>query len=74
LGLAVVKGIVTVHRGGVWVKSTGCDVDACPGSCFHVLLSVEPPVIGEEMEQRLLQIEAIGFPKSQAGGPASSNN
>ena len=74
LGLAIVKGIVMVHRGDVWVESAGCDVDACPGSCFHVLLPVEQPVVGEEMKRRLLQIEAIGFQKSQAGGPASSDN
>ncbi len=74
LGLAIVKGIVMAHRGDVWVESTGCDVDACPGSCFHVILPVEQPVIGEEMKQRLLQIEAIGFQESQAGGPTLSDN
>jgi len=73
-GLAIVKGIVTAHRGDVWVESAGCDVDACPGSSFHVLLPVEQPVIGEEMKQRLHQIEAISFQKSHAGGPALSDN
>jgi len=58
----------------VWVESDGHDTHVCPGSSFHVLLPVEQPVIGEEMKHRLLQIEAIGFQESQAGGPASSDN
>jgi len=74
LGLAIVKGIVVAHRGEVWVESAGYDVDACPGSSFHVLLPVEQPVIGEEMKQRLLQIEAFGFQQSQVGDPALSDN
>lgn len=65
---------MTAHRGDVWVESDGHDTHVCPGSSFHVLLPVEQPVIGEEMKHRLLQIEAIGFQESQAGGPASSDN
>jgi signal transduction histidine kinase len=40
LGLAIVRGIVEVHGGKVWVESPGYNEQACPGSHFHVLLPV----------------------------------
>ncbi len=40
LGLTIVKGIVEMHGGEVWVESPGCDPDHFPGSTFHVLLPI----------------------------------
>lgn len=41
LGLAIAKGIVTLHNGRVWVESDGHDEENCPGSAFHIVLPVE---------------------------------
>lgn len=38
LGLTIVKGIVDLHGGEVWVESRGNDPDRCPGSAFHFIL------------------------------------
>ena len=40
LGLTIVKGIVEMHGGEVWVESPGCDPDHFPGSTFHILLPI----------------------------------
>ncbi|MDT8441809.1 MAG: ATP-binding protein [Desulfuromonadales bacterium] len=40
LGLTVVKGIVALHGGAVWVESPGYDPEAMPGSTFYILLPV----------------------------------
>jgi len=42
LGLTLVKGIVDIHGGEIWVESPGCDPRKCPGSAFHILLPVKP--------------------------------
>jgi len=41
LGLTIVKGIVDMHGGEVWVESSGNDPETLPGSQFHVLLPVK---------------------------------
>lgn len=40
LGLTVVKGIVALHGGAVWVESAGYDPEGMPGSTFYILLPV----------------------------------
>jgi len=41
LGLTIVKGIVTMHGGEIWVESDGYDPQTCPGSSFHILLPLD---------------------------------
>jgi len=41
LGLTIVKGIVDMHGGEVWVESPGNDPETLPGCRFHVLLPVD---------------------------------
>jgi len=43
LGLSIVKGIIDLHGGAVWVESPGYDPDAMPGSTFYLLLPVTSP-------------------------------
>lgn len=38
LGLTIVKGVVGMHGGTVWVESPGYDPERFPGSTFYVLL------------------------------------
>lgn len=38
LGLAITQGIVTAHRGRLWVESDGYNEESLPGSIFHVVL------------------------------------
>jgi signal transduction histidine kinase len=38
LGLAIARGIILAHGGRIWVESAQHDEEACPGSCFFVLL------------------------------------
>jgi signal transduction histidine kinase len=40
LGLTIAKGIVDAHSGRIWVESSGCDEEKCPGSKFHVVLPI----------------------------------
>lgn len=40
LGLAMARGIVRKHGGWLWAESPGCDLEKCPGSCFHIALPV----------------------------------
>ncbi len=43
LGLSIVKGIVDLHGGAVWVESPGHDPDRMPGSTFYILLPAIDP-------------------------------
>jgi PAS domain S-box-containing protein len=38
LGLSIVKGIVDLHGGAVWVESPGHNPETMPGSTFYILL------------------------------------
>jgi hypothetical protein len=38
LGLTIVRGVVDMHGGTVWVESPGYDPERFPGSTFFVLL------------------------------------
>jgi signal transduction histidine kinase len=44
LGLAIVKGIIEAHGGTIWCESPGHDERACPGSTFHIMIPILPPV------------------------------
>lgn len=43
LGLTIVKGIIDMHGGEIWVDSPGYDPKGCPGSEFHILLPLQQP-------------------------------
>jgi len=46
LGLTIVKGVVAMHGGAVWVESPGCDPERLPGSTFYILLpAIEGSVV-----------------------------
>jgi PAS domain S-box-containing protein len=38
LGLTIVKGVIDMHGGAVWVESPGYDPERFPGSTFYMLL------------------------------------
>ena len=38
LGLPITRGIIEAHGGTIWVESSGCDEEKCPGSIFHILI------------------------------------
>ena len=42
LGLTIVKGIIDMHCGEIWVESPGFDPKGYPGSEFHILLPLHP--------------------------------
>jgi len=44
LGLAIVKGIIEAHGGAVWCESPGFDERNCPGSTFHLMIPIMPPL------------------------------
>lgn len=56
IGLAIVKGIVEAHRGRIWVESPGCDVEACPGSTFHVVLPLTQPALKKAIQDEFLKL------------------
>ena len=44
LGLHIAKGVIEAHGGRIWVESEGEDKERLPGSHFHIILPVDPPV------------------------------
>ncbi len=38
LGLTIAKGIISAHKGRIWVESSGFDPENFPGSKFYILL------------------------------------
>jgi len=57
LGLAIVRGIVEVHGGKVWVESPGHNEQSCPGSHFHVVLPLRQQTGQSETAQLLQAVE-----------------
>jgi hypothetical protein len=47
LGLTIVRGVVNIHGGTVWVESPGYDPERFPGSTFFILLPTVkvPPAV-----------------------------
>jgi signal transduction histidine kinase len=44
LGLSIVKGVIEAHGGAVWCESPGYDERNCPGSTFHLMIPIMPPI------------------------------
>jgi signal transduction histidine kinase len=59
LGLTIARGVIEGHGGRIWAESTAHDMEARPGSTFHILLPVTMP---EDAEKRVVSFE----------GPAAS--
>jgi len=49
LGLTIVKGVVDMHGGAVWVESPGYDPERFPGSTFYILLPTAPPSVTDSL-------------------------
>ncbi|NJC87321.1 MAG: HAMP domain-containing histidine kinase [Desulfuromonas sp.] len=49
LGLTIVKGVVDMHGGAVWVESPGYDPERFPGSTFYILLPAIPPSAADSL-------------------------
>jgi K+-sensing histidine kinase KdpD len=70
LGLHIVKGIVEVHGGSIWVDSPGHDEIKCPGSTFHVMLPIRKESIDSKMEKLFGTIKAASASKYNEQGNA----
>jgi signal transduction histidine kinase len=64
LGLHIVKGIIEVHGGSIWVDSVGHDEIACPGSTFHVMLPIRKESIDSKMVKLFGTIKSVSVSKS----------
>ena len=56
LGLSIVKGIIDLHGGTVWVESSGYDPENMPGSVFYILL---PAVVPEDKKNEKEEQEIL---------------
>ncbi|MBZ0292652.1 MAG: GAF domain-containing protein [Anaerolineae bacterium] len=43
LGLTIARGVIESHGGKIWAKSSGHNIETCPGTTFYILLPVVPP-------------------------------
>ncbi|MBK8026445.1 MAG: HAMP domain-containing histidine kinase [Chloroflexi bacterium] len=79
LGLTIARGIILGHGGSIWAESPGHDMNAYPGSRFHVMLPMTPPEdarrilpFGVEEEKSAEEAETPTAPNgaSQAAQPS----
>jgi signal transduction histidine kinase len=68
LGLHIVKGIIEVHGGSIWVESPGHDEVNCPGSTFHVMLPIRKESIDSKMVKLFGTINTVSASKSNETG------
>jgi len=71
LGLHIVKGIVEVHGGSIWVDSPGHDETRCPGSTFHVMLPIRKESIDSKMVKLFGTISSVSASKLNQQGNSS---
>lgn len=55
LGLPIAKTIIEAHGGRIWVESPGHDEKTNPGSTFHIVLPVKPPVMAATERLQVIQ-------------------
>ncbi len=44
LGLTIARGIIAGHGGRIWAESPGNDMNTMPGSSFHIIVPINPPI------------------------------
>lgn len=56
LGLTIARGVIESHGGKIWAKSSGHNIETCPGTTFYVLLPIVPP---EDAKRVLIEDKTI---------------